>query len=263
MELQYDATNGQPEFNEEELAALEVGEKALEEQQQLLAGKFEDAEQLEKAYIELQKKLGSQDGDAPGVEETSEPAEETEQVQQEEAEVSPAVSTITAASQEFSEKGELSPETYEKFTQMSIRDHVDAYIQVQGNLTQQQQVSDLTEQDVNTIKNFAGGEQAYDQLMDWAGDNMPQQYVDSFDTLINNGDPATIQLAVAGLMAAYEQQNGYEGQMYSGGNPTPEARDVFRSHQEVVQAMHDPRYDQDPAYRADVFNKLERSDIQF
>lgn len=263
MELQYDATNGQPEFNEEELAALEVGEKALEEQQQLLAGKFEDAQQLEKAYIELQKKLGSQDGDADGPQETSEPDEEAEQVQQEEAPVSPAVSVITNASQEFAEKGELSPETYEQFTQMSSRDLVDAYIQVQGNLTQQQEVSDLTEQDVNAIKNFAGGEQAYDQLMDWAGDNMPQQYVDSFDNLINNGDPATIQLAVAGLMSAYEQQNGYEGQMYSGGNPTPETRDVFRSHQEVVQAMHDPRYDSDPAYRQDVFNKLERSDIQF
>ena len=36
---------------------------------------------------------------------------------------------------------------------------------------------------------------------------------------------------------------------------------MFRSQAEVVAAMQDPRYDRDPAYRQDVFNKLGRSDF--
>ena len=39
--------------------------------------------------------------------------------------------------------------------------------------------------------------------------------------------------------------------------------DTFRSQAEVVAAMQDPRYDNDPAYRQDVFQKLERSNIQY
>ena len=41
----------------EEQDSLAVGEKLVEEQEGLLAGKYENAQELEKAYIELQKKL--------------------------------------------------------------------------------------------------------------------------------------------------------------------------------------------------------------
>ena len=59
-ELTYDPTPAdQPEFNEAEQEALKVGEARMAEEQQLLAGKFTDAEELEKAYIELQRKMGS------------------------------------------------------------------------------------------------------------------------------------------------------------------------------------------------------------
>ena len=63
-------------------------------------------------------------------------------------------------------------------------------------------------------------------------------------------------------MAEYENQNGYEGRMLTGKAAT-ETPDVFRSQAEVVQAMNDPRYDSDPAYRNDVFEKLGRSNVQF
>ena len=31
----------------------------------------------------------------------------------------------------------------------------------------------------------------------------------------------------------------------------------------LVRAMNDPRYDNDPAYRQDVIEKLDRSDLEF
>ena len=56
-------------------------------------------------------------------------------------------------------------------------------------------------------------------------------------------------------------QEGYEGRMLTG--KAARAVDGFRSQAEVVRAMSDPRYDSDPAYRQDVYDKLERSNVQF
>jgi hypothetical protein len=41
----------------DEQESLEIGEKMVAEQEQLLAGKYKNAEELEKAYVELQKNL--------------------------------------------------------------------------------------------------------------------------------------------------------------------------------------------------------------
>ena len=43
----------------EEQDSLAVGESISEKEEQVYAGKYKSAEDLEKAYIELQKKLGS------------------------------------------------------------------------------------------------------------------------------------------------------------------------------------------------------------
>ena len=48
------------------------------------------------------------------------------------------------------------------------------------------------------------------------------------------------------------------------GKPPTNTKDVYRSQAELVRAMSDKRYDNDPAYRQDVIAKLERSgNLQF
>ncbi|MBO92284.1 MAG: hypothetical protein CMM27_10245 [Rhodospirillaceae bacterium] len=237
----------------EEQDSLKVGEEMQAQQEELLAGKYKNAKELEDAYIELQKKLGS---DEPAEETTSEETKE-------EPEVSPQVSLITDASNEYEQNGELSPETMQKFTEMSSADLVNAYMQIQKNAPQQQTESaDLTDAEVNTIKNSAGGDKAYDNLISWVSDNLPKSQVDAFDNLVESGNVQAIQLAVQGLKASYEEANGYEGRMLQG-KPAKSAGDVFRSQPELVEAMADPRYDNDPAYRRDVMDKLSRSDMNF
>ena len=257
-ELTYDPTPAdQPEFNEAEQEALAIGEAAAREEQAHYAGKFKSAEDLEQAYIELQKKLGSNEN------ETNTDAEEagSEEEQLQEEEVSPAAELITNASQMYAETGELTPEVMEQFNSMSSSDLVSAYMEMQGELPSQSS-PDLTESEVNVIKNFAGGEEGYTNLMQWAAGNLEQADVDAFDSIVDKGDARAIRLAVAGLKAQYEAMNGFEGEMVSGKAPR-QVNDVFRSQAEVVAAMQDPRYDNDPAYRNDVFNKLQRSDIQY
>ena len=85
--------------------------------------------------------------------------------------------------------------------------------------------------------------------------------MDAFNSVVNNGEALAIQMAVAGLKAEYEAQEGYEGRMLTG--KAARTTDAFRSQAEVVAAMSDPRYDRDEAYRQDVYDKLERSNVAF
>ena len=243
-----------PELSSDEQNSLEIAEKLGEEEAKQYAGKFENAEELEKAYLELQKKLSSGNDD-----------DDTEITTNDEDEVesSPGVSLITDASNEyFSNNGKLSEETMQKFTEMSSTDLVNAYMEIQKNAPAPQGESpDLTDAEMNQVYNSAGGEKAYQTMVNWASENIADKKLDAFNSIINNGDATAIQIAVAGLKSEYENANGYEGRMLSG--KAARSVDSFRSQAEVVQAMSDPRYDRDPAYRQDLYDKLERSDLQF
>ena len=259
-----DMDQGRPEFTEEELDSINVGEELQQEEARMLAGKFEDAEALEKAYLELQSAYSKKDGQPEETEgELRDEEAPAEEEVEEESEASPAADLITNASQHFAETGEITDEMREAFNGMSSQDLVDAYIELQGNLPQaQQEAPDLSDAEVNQIKNIAGGEDAYAAITQWAGESLDPEYIEAFDNIVDSGNARMVQLAVAGLKAEYERANGYEGDMLTG-RAAQQPADVFRSQAEVVAAMSDPRYDRDPAYRNDVFDKLDRSNIQF
>ena len=241
----------------EEQDSLAVGEKLQAEQEGLLAGKYKSAEELEKAYVELQKKLGDNKE-----EEQASAEEKTEEKPQ----LSEGASLITSASEEYFANGnKLSPETMAKFSSLSSQDLIKAYMEVQSNPEFQAQAApaaDITEAQINQIKNSAGGEQQYAQIVNWAKTNLPQDQIQAFDEVVNTGSVQAIQLAVSGLKSQYNDANGVEGRMVTG-KTAPNNGDVFRSQAELVRAMSDARYDNDPAYRQDVIEKLERSDLEF
>ena len=253
--LNYDPTPADaPEFSEDEQNSLEVAEKLGQEESDLLAGKFQNAEELENAYLELQRKLGSKETDAE--EETT-----TLDNDEEEGEWSEGAQLIGDASNEFYENdGKLSSETMQKFGEMSSQELVEAFMEIQkANPDAGGQSSDLTDAEMNTIYNSAGGEAEYNRLTSWAAENLAENKLDAFNSIIDQGEALAIQMAVAGLRSEYENQEGYEGRMLTGkGARTTEA---FRSQAELVAAMSDPRYEKDPAYRQDLYDKLERSDV--
>ena len=242
----------------EEQDSLQVGEEMAKEQGELLAGKYKNAEDLEKAYVELQKKLG--DKEEP--EATKE--EEVTDTKDEPQEKGEAYSLIESASDEYYQNGEtLSPETLEKFKGMSSQDLVEGYMQmVKDNPQTNQPEIDVTTAEINKIQNSVGGETQYNNLVSWAGQNLPENEIKAFDDLVGTGNAAAIQLGVDALKSRYEEENGYEGRRLTG-KAADTSGDVFRSQAQLVEAMSDPRYDRDPAYRQDVVSKLERSDIDF
>ena len=246
----------------EEQDSLEVGEKLVSEQEGLLAGKYKNAEDLEQAYLSLQKKLGQEE--ETDYEESDEGYEEEEGSDEEVSEDAPAVSLINEASEEYyANDGQLSEETISKFSEMSSQDLVNAYLEIQANNPQAPQQSvELSEAQVNSVQNSAGGEANYNRIVQWAASNLPDNQIDAFDSVVDSGNPAAINIAFQGLQSQYNEANGYEGRMLQG-KPASSSGDIYRSQAELVAAMGDPRYDTDPAYRADVIQKLEQSDLNF
>ena len=259
-EQTFTVTDQQPAtevLTDEEQDSLAVGEKLVTEQEGLLAGKYKSAEELEKAYKELEAKLG----DKP---EQAEPETEAEP---EPTTLSDNASIITSASDEYYKNdGKLSPETLQKFSSMSSQDLVNAYLEVTKSPDWQAQppaeVADISDTQINEVKNAAGGEAAYTNMVQWAGQNLDEQSIAAFDQIVNTGSLDAIRFAVKGLKSQYDAANGVEGKMVQG-KAAPDRGDVFRSQAELVAAMSDRRYDNDPAYRQDVIEKLDRSDLSF
>ena len=259
-EQTFTVTDQQPEsevLTEEEQDSLEVGEKLVAEQEGLLAGKYKSAEELEKAYKELESKLGQQE-----TVEKAEPESEPEPTA-----LSDNANVITSASDEYyANNGKLSPETLQKFQGMSSQDLVNAYLEVTKSPDWQAQppseVADISDAQINQVKNAAGGDAAYQNMVQWAGSNLDAKSIEAFDQIINTGSLDAINFAVKGLKSQYDASNGIEGTMVQG-KAAPNRGDVFRSQAELVAAMSDKRYDNDPAYRQDVIEKLDRSDLEF
>ena len=256
--LSYDPSNdpevvGAMEADQSE--SLAIGEEMINQANARLAGKYKDAQELEKAYIELEKKLGSRNE-----EETQEPEVKD---QQEPSEYSTQIEAISRAAEEFNSKGELSADTLAEFEKMSSKELIQAYFEYEQNLPaiDAPQTAELTQADVNTIQNSVGGEAAYQQLVGWAAQNFSEAEIQAFDNVVDSGNVAAINLALAGLQARYTDANGYEGKMIQGKAASP--ADTFKSQAEVVRAMSDPKYDRDPAYRDEIMQKLARSDLKW
>jgi len=261
--LSYDNTPETEVLSAEEQDSLEVGEQLVAEQEGLLAGKYKSAEELESAYLSLQKKLGQTEEEDEEVDyESSDEAYEEED--ESESEYAPAVNLINDASEEYyANDGQLSEETIEAFSEMSSQDLVNAYLEIQANNPQANtQGVELSDSQVNQVQNACGGEANYNRVIDWAAQNLTDDAINAFDSVVDSGNPMAISIAFKGLQNEYNEANGYEGRMLQG-KAASSAGETFRSQAELVSAMGDPRYDTDEAYRDDVLRKLNNSDLQF
>ena len=120
----------------------------------------------------------------------------------------------------------------------------------------------LTEEQANSLFEMVGGEDAYKSMIGWAGQNLSQEEISMYDSVMDKGDPNAVFFAVQALFNEYSNQTGKDGELLTGRSAS-DSQAAFRSQAELVEAMNDPRYDRDPAYRKDVIRKLENSDVAF
>ena len=285
INISYDPSND-PEaiaaLEAEEADSLEVGEKLVQEQEELLAGKYKNAEELEKAYMELQSKFGSgeEEGEAEEVEEGDEPTEGDYERYDEEGYVNfESVADaygdqLAEAFQEngidpwamndhfYENDGTLTPEMYDELNEAGFSDEtIDAYL---GGLRNQLGYDDagetLGDSEIADIKNIAGGEQGYADVVQWASENLPAEDIEAFDEVINTANEAAVRFAVKALVGQYEDAVGRTPDLVTGKQSS--TGQAYRSMAEVVRDMSDPRYDTDDAYRLDVMRKLERTNLK-
>ena len=233
----------------EEQDSLKVGEQMQEAQDNLLAGKYKSQEELEQGYLELQKKLGQQ-------EETAEPAEETTEEtegEQKELGILDELWEYESNNEEFHEDAvkELKDMDPVELAKM----HIEYRKQVETGETGGR---DFSQQDIAELKGIVGGEENYTNMIQWAQGALNETEVTMFDAVMAKGDPLAAFFAVRSLAYAYNDSTGFEGEIVQGKAPR-QSNDQFRSQQELIQAMSDPRYESDPAYRKDLMQKLERS----
>tara|TARA_Y100000361_G_scaffold20630_1_gene16061 strand:+ start:3064 stop:3708 length:645 start_codon:yes stop_codon:yes gene_type:complete len=120
----------------------------------------------------------------------------------------------------------------------------------------------LTDAQAEELYKMVGGEKEYRNMIDWAANSLSQDEIEMYDAVMATGNANSIYWAVQALNNKYTDSVGSEAPLLTG-RGSSESNAAFRSQSELVQAMSDPRYDNDPAYRADVMAKLENSDLAF
>ena len=253
-------------LNADEQSSLEIGEKMQAAEDTRLAGKYENAQELEKAYIELEKKLGEKsDGDSAEAESESEPVDEkSEETEEEPEEENPTAALLDDLYEQASTGKDFSKETLEELQNSKPEDIANLYLEYRNEQEKNPAPvgGDFSEADVKELKGVVGGEENYDNMLTWAQQNLNEQEIGMFDQVMGRGDPLSAFFAIRSLAYRYNDAVGYEGKMVTGKAPSTKG-DTFRSQAEVVKAMSDSRYDRDPAYRQDIQEKLSRSDIKF
>ena len=249
-------------LNADEQDSLQVGEAMVEAQEELLAGKYKDAQELEKAYVELQKKLGSGDSLEAGDTQDSEQVESKEggEKEKETKEDTESNGILDALWEEANSKESYKKETVEALNKLKPAEIADLHLRYRQQVEQSQ--PQMTDQHVTELKNVAGGEEQYGEMLQWATNNLSKQEINMFDAVMERGDPLAAFFAVRSLSYRYRDAIGYDGKMVTGTAPRSDG-DQFQSQAEVVQAMSDPRYDRDPAFRQKIMKKLERSNVDF
>ncbi len=210
-----------------------------------LPEKFQNAQELAKAYGELEKQFSARPKEEvkEGVK-IPEPSKEVE---------GKRVSSLDKFYDEYSEKGSLTEDSYKQLAKQGLdKQLVDGYIEGQRA---------LADNHTKTIHEVVGGTEKYGELIDWASKNLSEAEQKTFNNLVDGGNVDEAKFAVQGLMMkAGVNYNPKQPELFEGTSDIP-PNDAYESVSQVTDAMNDPRYEKDASYRKKVTDKLARSTV--
>lgn len=229
---------------EQQEAQAQPQAETSQERPSWLPEKFTNAEELAKAYGELEKAF-SQKNEAPKEEVKSETKPEDLKIQETKTD-----STLEPFYNEYAEKGELTEQSYESLNKMGIpKDVVDAYISGQEALAEQHNAS---------LMSSVGGQENYNNMISWAKENLSETEINTFNNTIDNGSLEQAQLAIAGVNARY-QANTREPELFSG--QKSESNVGYQSVAQMLADINNPKYQTDTAFRQEVEAKVRNSNV--
>lgn len=245
------------------MAALE--EKTVADDGSLLAGKYTSVAELEKAYQELQSQY-SRDRNEPEEEEGEEEEYESESDGRSATEIygdliggklEEAGVDFAAMNEYWQANSELTQDHYDELSAAGFSNAmVKSYLS--GLSYQAAADHEMSAQQLREVKATVGGNDEYQAMSEWAVQNCDHDDLRAYNELINRSPVSVIKLAVAGMYAQYLNAEGREAKLY-GGRSAASAPDKFESNAQVVEAMSDPKYHTDLAYRNKLYAKIARS----
>ncbi len=221
-----------------------------------LPDKFDSPEAMARAYSELENRFHSSDEQLQQYENQANYEQQAQEIRETPAHLVSQVLAdrdldFSAFQQEYNETGSLSEDAYKALQEAGIEPQmVDTWIEGQEAIADQQ---------IDSIYNMVGGEEAYNGMLEWAGNNLQSWEMDAFNNQIENLD-ANSMFAVQGLLARMQNQEGSPPMLYQG-EPSPYSAPRYDSLAQLTSAMSDPRYASDPAFRREVTERLKYSEL--
>ena len=221
-----------------------------------LPDKFESPEAMARAYAELETRFHSSDEQLQQLEQQANYEQQAHEVMETPPHMVDQLLDergldFSVFQQEYNETGQLSEDAYLALQEAGIEPQmVDTWIQGQEAIAAQQ---------IDSIYNMVGGEQAYNSMLEWAGNNLQPWEMDAFNDQIESLD-ANSMFAVQGLMARMQNDEGSPPMLYQG-EPSQYSAPKYDSIAQLTSAMSDPRYASDPAYRREVTSRLNNSEL--
>lgn len=189
------------------------------------------------------------DNKIPDVPKTDEPkADATEETPPADDALKGTGLELSTFENEFAETGALSTESYDALEKAGIpKAIVDQYIEGQKAIAASQTAE---------AHSLVGGADNYKAMVSWAATTLGDAEKAAFNSAVDKGG-ADAKLAIAGLNAQFRSAQGTAPKLLNGfAAQGGDAVAGYRSTAELTQAMSDPRYAKDPAYRKDVEAKL-------
>jgi hypothetical protein len=243
----------------------------------LLLGKFKSADDLAKAYQELEKKLGQPREADPESPLLSPPQPYTREQ---------SVNDYGEFLSDVFESAEVNP--YEIAQKWEQGEDLSSYVErleaagiprpvVEQYLAQpagdSEPAAELSADDTAQIKAMVGGDEGFQQLSQWAVENLDAEQLVDYNTVVNSGNKAAIRWALKAMQAMASGSASTraaatptsEPRLIGGSMPAEGAK--FESQQQVLDAMTKRNdkgqklYDVDDAYRQKVRDLLARSDV--
>lgn len=230
--------------------------------------KFWDADKGElrtdallKSYSELEKTRGNpeatetpaQPDNSPKIERPASETPAKPEAAPEGSESAPAAAPlgdlVSAAAKAYADTGAVTEESYKALTEAGLpREMVDTYF---AGLQALEQVS------LNSAYTAAGGKETFDAAREWAAQNLSDDDFGFYNNAVAN--PKTAKSGVEWLVQKFKAAVPDEGKLVTADVQPASLGSVYRSQAELVNAMKDPRYSNDPAYRQEVADKMLRS----
>jgi Phage T7 capsid assembly protein. len=261
-------------LNEEEVQATLNGEESeadvsLPSDQEAfeMPEKFKgkSAEEIARAYAELEKMKAQKQEDEPESEKETaqEEADDSEFVNPMLEEGRPEgskdvpVDQFVEYLQEYDNTGELSADSYAKLEELGYnKQFVDEKIDY---------IKYKREKEVDAVLEPYGGQEGFKKVAEWAAANFTEQQLENINNQLASGNRSTQDAVLSSLYMGYKQSSGKSDApsdvTLHTNQPQSTRTEGYATKSEYLKDAKDPRYEKDAGYRKQVEQKMLKTDM--